>query len=1005
MTCRIWNRDCITGMAELLEPECVDLTVTSPPFEELFTYSGKIEDVGNNGSTMNLREGRFAVNLRFWAKQLLRVHRPGTNACLHIQQLLSYKVQHGNQGRRDFRGALIDIMRETGWDYTGEVAISKDPQALRNGTSVLTPRGWKAIDALAVGDKVIGSAGRAVKVLGVYPHAPRQLYRVTFSDNTSVDCDGKHLWQIETAAGITRVMATDDIRVEGCRMPSGGARWYIPMLSAPVEFMPRPEPEIDPYTLGCLLGNGDISARSRVRVCASPEMLAMCKLPVGHSWKHVPKSERGNDMASYALIGPDGRRNDVIDHLHTAGLHGLKADVKFVPDEYLYGSPVIRLAVLQGMLDTDGTCKKAGTVLFSSTSAALKDAVVFLVQSLGGKATANLRRGGRYVYGGEERFGKPIWVVQIHLPPNVSPFRLERKAARLKDRRKNPCRFIKSIEAVDKAACTCIEVDAPDKLYVTEHCVVTHNTIARTSHLHSLQFKTGHTRGSQDWAPAPNDYVLIFQKPGESAYKVRPLRYMDKNPGGWMADKDWIEWARGHWDIDQFDVIDGATTKKKLNELKESEDEKHVCLARGSLVLTRGGYVPIETVSVGDEVLTHKGRWRPVLATKCNGVRSTVRVTAQGVADLRCTPDHRMWVRKNAGKATTAKKTATATAAAPEWVEAGQTLSHYVNLPLPPVEETPYTADEWWLVGRWLSDGHWGTRGDLHISAGRHKTESLINKMGDRAGFTSSRRTADQIRIKDRDGRMREIIAKCGKGAAGKKLPAEALTLNKDMAEALLSGYLSGDGCYTAKYDRWSASSVSRPLLLGMAMVAQRARGVVASVYAGDTAGTAVIEVRAVNTRQVWILAIPPRNMSGMILDDGAWKKVRKIETAEDVEVWDIQVAEDESFIAEGCAVHNCPLQLSLIRRLVMMYSNPVAVQPNSTVLDPFMGVGSTAFTALNGTSPQSGKSVGAPRNVVGFELKPSYYKAAVKHARIAFDPNHVRGHKSASLFGDSEDS
>lgn len=126
----IFNQDCITGMAEKLTADSVHLTVTSIPFEELFTYSGKVEDVGNNGSTVNVREGRFALNLRFWIEQLFRVTKPGCNACIHIQQLLAYKNQHGFIGRRDFRGAVIDLFSAHGWQWKGEFVICKNPQAM-----------------------------------------------------------------------------------------------------------------------------------------------------------------------------------------------------------------------------------------------------------------------------------------------------------------------------------------------------------------------------------------------------------------------------------------------------------------------------------------------------------------------------------------------------------------------------------------------------------------------------------------------------------------------------------------------------------------------------------------------------------------------------------------------------------------------------------------------------------------------------------------------------------
>jgi DNA modification methylase len=134
--CDIYNQDCIAGLAEHVPDDSVHLTVTSIPFEELFTYSGKLEDVGNNGSTIDIRAGRFALNMRFVVEQLRRVTAPGCNVCVHIQQLLAYKVQHGFMGRRDFRGAMIDVFTAGGMRFVGEVAIVKNPQSMAQRLSL-----------------------------------------------------------------------------------------------------------------------------------------------------------------------------------------------------------------------------------------------------------------------------------------------------------------------------------------------------------------------------------------------------------------------------------------------------------------------------------------------------------------------------------------------------------------------------------------------------------------------------------------------------------------------------------------------------------------------------------------------------------------------------------------------------------------------------------------------------------------------------------------------------
>lgn len=126
----IWNEDCVTGMASRLDECSVDLTVTSIPFGNLFTYSGKNEDIGNNSDGVDMRAGQFGLHMRFFVEQLFRVMRPGCNVCVHIQQLVTYSVQHGYMGRRDFRGAVVDLFGAGGFEWKGEIVIPKNPQVI-----------------------------------------------------------------------------------------------------------------------------------------------------------------------------------------------------------------------------------------------------------------------------------------------------------------------------------------------------------------------------------------------------------------------------------------------------------------------------------------------------------------------------------------------------------------------------------------------------------------------------------------------------------------------------------------------------------------------------------------------------------------------------------------------------------------------------------------------------------------------------------------------------------
>lgn len=127
---RIWNEDCVAGMAEHLGPESVHCTISSIPFGALFMYSGKEQDIGNNYDGVDLRASQFGLHMRFFIEQLYRVMKPGCNVCIHIQQLLRYKVQHGFMGLRDFRGACLAMFEEGGFQPHGEFVIVKNPQAI-----------------------------------------------------------------------------------------------------------------------------------------------------------------------------------------------------------------------------------------------------------------------------------------------------------------------------------------------------------------------------------------------------------------------------------------------------------------------------------------------------------------------------------------------------------------------------------------------------------------------------------------------------------------------------------------------------------------------------------------------------------------------------------------------------------------------------------------------------------------------------------------------------------
>lgn len=115
--------DSCERLAEI-DSNSIDLSVCSPPFDSLYTYSASMRDLGNSSSRVE-----FLEHYRFIVEHQLRVTKPGRNACVHVQQIATKKAVDGYVGLTDFRGDVIRLFQQCGWIYFGEAAIWKNPQA------------------------------------------------------------------------------------------------------------------------------------------------------------------------------------------------------------------------------------------------------------------------------------------------------------------------------------------------------------------------------------------------------------------------------------------------------------------------------------------------------------------------------------------------------------------------------------------------------------------------------------------------------------------------------------------------------------------------------------------------------------------------------------------------------------------------------------------------------------------------------------------------------------
>jgi hypothetical protein len=344
-----------------------------------------------------------------------------------------------------------------------------------DGTLLMTPFGWKPIEKISVGDSLYSETGKEIKVDGVFPRGEQKCYRFIFNDGSSIETDRDHIWSVMTQYNkthkrtghnnkninfgkYTNRTTNELISMCGLGEIASNKRFALPQLS-PIEY-PEKELKLDPYLLGVLLGDGGLSSASTIISSADSEILNEFK-KLGFTLNYSSKYD-------YRIIGMASIINDL-------GLKGLKSNNKFIPNEYLLNSVKNRVALLSGLLDTDGyVSRHRAAIEFTSISRELANGVVFLVRSLGGRAVLSEKE-TNFTYKGGKRYGQKAYRVSIKIN-NLCPFRLPRKIHEYRVGLKRDVKIIRRIDYVGEKNTTCIKVSNPTGLYVAQDFIITHNT-------------------------------------------------------------------------------------------------------------------------------------------------------------------------------------------------------------------------------------------------------------------------------------------------------------------------------------------------------------------------------------------------------------------------------------------------------------------------------------------------------------------------------------------------
>jgi deoxycytidine triphosphate deaminase len=360
-------------------------------------------------------------------------------------------------------------------ELPNDLVARLEGKALALDTPVPTPLGWRTMGSLEPGDLVFDETGAATRIVTVTrPMVDRPCREVEFSDGTRVVADASHQWVTVDKNGRrygrarSRVRTTDEI---ARTLKVRGERNHHILLAPAVQYPPRLDLPIAPYTLGAWLGDGT-TTKAEITCCdteileqISGDGFSVRLLGYGSHLYRIGEAGHSRD----ADTGRYMRNLSLSSRLRDLGL----MQHKFVPRSYLEAGVTQRLAMLQGLMDTDGFVDDvAGRCEFTSTNEDLANAVVELAASLGFRPVRSI---GRAMLNGVDHGPK----YRVKFTPDRPVFRLPRKLARQRQAGSRFHRFraIAAIREVPSVPVRCIQVASPSgQFLISRSFIPTHNS-------------------------------------------------------------------------------------------------------------------------------------------------------------------------------------------------------------------------------------------------------------------------------------------------------------------------------------------------------------------------------------------------------------------------------------------------------------------------------------------------------------------------------------------------
>ena len=349
-------------------------------------------------------------------------------------------------------------------------------------TSLKEASGWTTMGQVKVGDVLFDENGNPTTVTAVYEPDVKDAYRIHFSDGSTIEACGDHLWVTHTLlerkaenrkghftgfspnwAGKPAITTRELYETQVYNRASNHS---IP-LAKPLEREPQPL-LVDPWVMGYWLGNGYKNGGAVTSHEEDQEPIKTLAFSLGY--------ESGDRHGADQSKAPTFTLYGLMPKLREYGLLGNK----HIPREYLMGSVEQRKKLFAGLLDSDGYLdeKKQQIEFCAVNDRRMAEDFMELARSLGQKPVLKEATAG---YNGKVTGTR----YRVTFRPSFNPFMLPRKSAKFRDpfsqeqrQTMRQChRMIKKVEKIDPKPMRCITVDSPNSMFLAgEAMIPTHNT-------------------------------------------------------------------------------------------------------------------------------------------------------------------------------------------------------------------------------------------------------------------------------------------------------------------------------------------------------------------------------------------------------------------------------------------------------------------------------------------------------------------------------------------------